>query len=250
LIDSPKVAAVGGKVQTIDREGRLLRAVSFPTKWPQIKQRLRHGVPLAHPAATLRLGPVLNIGGYRAAFTYAEDYDLWLRLAERHRLSNLPEVVIQYRIHRASLSSLRWREQAVCAFGARLAADRRQAGRADPFQGVREPITRAMVEELAGESRALLSAWELRGFLNVAGVPKKEHFHLLRGAYSALRLRTLSRIDRGDALLSLIRATLQGRGAVRRQGALLVAAAAFGSPITVGRTLGSRALRAVGSSLP
>ena len=42
-------------------------------------------------------------GGYRAEYEWVEDIDLWLRLAERGRLANLPDVLLRYRLHEESV---------------------------------------------------------------------------------------------------------------------------------------------------
>ena len=41
-----------------------------------------------------------RVGLYRPAFQGAEDYDLWLRMSEVSKIANLPERLLQYRVHR------------------------------------------------------------------------------------------------------------------------------------------------------
>jgi glycosyltransferase involved in cell wall biosynthesis len=69
------------------------------------------GARIAHPSVMMRTGAVRAIGGYRKAYEAAEDLDLFLRLAERGRLANLPEVLLKYRIHPASVGVSRRAEQ-------------------------------------------------------------------------------------------------------------------------------------------
>jgi hypothetical protein len=40
---------------------------------------------------------VIAAGGYKEEFQNAEDYELWLRLARRHDLANIPEPLLRYR---------------------------------------------------------------------------------------------------------------------------------------------------------
>ena len=54
----------------------------------------------------MRRKAVLAVGGYRVEMMPAEDVDLWLRMGERGRLANLPEVITRYRIHESSVSAL------------------------------------------------------------------------------------------------------------------------------------------------
>jgi hypothetical protein len=53
--------------------------------------------PLVHPASAIRRAVLEGAGGFRVG-DFPEDYDLWLRLsAAGHRLSNLPEVLLDWR---------------------------------------------------------------------------------------------------------------------------------------------------------
>ena len=48
---------------------------------------------------------VLAVGGYRASFAPAEDVDLWIRMAEQqHLMLKVPEPLLLYRLHGASLT--------------------------------------------------------------------------------------------------------------------------------------------------
>ena len=52
----------------------------------------------------LRRSAVLEAGGYDVRYRAAEDLDLCLRLAERGRLANLPEVLLKYRQHFSTIT--------------------------------------------------------------------------------------------------------------------------------------------------
>jgi hypothetical protein len=47
--------------------------------------------PIPNSSAAFRCAPALAIGGYDQRYRYAPDHDLWLRLAERHRVVALDE---------------------------------------------------------------------------------------------------------------------------------------------------------------
>ena len=55
----------------------------------------------AHPTVMLRTNIMLEVKGYDVTFPYAQDYDLWQRLAEKAdvKFANLPDVLIRYRVH-------------------------------------------------------------------------------------------------------------------------------------------------------
>lgn len=45
----------------------------------------------------MRADLIGKLGGYRAAFRHAEDYDLWLRASRSTSIANLPEPLLLYR---------------------------------------------------------------------------------------------------------------------------------------------------------
>jgi glycosyltransferase involved in cell wall biosynthesis len=60
---------------------------------------------LCHPSVMMRREVVLDLGKYDPSCQIAEDLDLWLRLAERGRLANLPEPLLKYRYHGSNKGS-------------------------------------------------------------------------------------------------------------------------------------------------
>jgi GT2 family glycosyltransferase len=57
------------------------------------------GWPLLQPAVTMRREAVEDVGGYDERFEQNQDHDLFLKLAEVGRLSNLSSTVLKYRRH-------------------------------------------------------------------------------------------------------------------------------------------------------
>jgi glycosyltransferase involved in cell wall biosynthesis len=138
LLEShPEVGVVGGAVQLIDSHGNKLHRIVHPAGDKEAKRLLAHGPPFAHPAVMMRTALARKVGGYRRAF-YCEDYDLWLRLAEITCFANLPEVVLNYRLHPAQASFRGAKQMIISACAARAAANVRGHGRRDPFDTVTE----------------------------------------------------------------------------------------------------------------
>jgi hypothetical protein len=132
LAAHPDVAVVGSAIRVVDRRGQWLRDQAFPSEPAAVARALEQANCLAHPSVMLRRDIVLAAGGYRGAFVMAEDFDLWLRLSERHPLANLPTPLLDYRDHPGQAS---WRciEQRILSELAALACARaRRAGRPDP----------------------------------------------------------------------------------------------------------------------
>ena len=95
----PDCVAVGTGCAEIDPDGRPIRPLELSTDHDAIVARLiaGDGGALVHASALYRADALAAVGGWRAAFEGGEDVDLHLRLAERGRLANLPEVLFSYR---------------------------------------------------------------------------------------------------------------------------------------------------------
>lgn len=87
------VEVCGGWVQRFgDRDGLLW----FPEAHDDVRRELLFRNGLMHPtvmgrAEIIRANPYEDVPG--------EDYELWTRLARRHRVGNVPAVVLKYRCH-------------------------------------------------------------------------------------------------------------------------------------------------------
>ena len=86
----PDVAVVGSRMREVDAEGRGLRPrTSFAAG--DVGPVLMRFNPIPNGSAAFRKVVALTIGGYDPRYRYATEYDLWLRIAERHRLFTLDE---------------------------------------------------------------------------------------------------------------------------------------------------------------
>jgi glycosyltransferase involved in cell wall biosynthesis len=132
----PAAALVGSSYQVIDRRGRALRTVHLPTAPDEIRARLATGNCIAHPTVLLRRQALDAVGLYRAAFRHCEDYDLWLRLAERYELLGIDEPLLLYREHPGQVTWSGLEQRILSVLAAGLAARARRAGMADPAAGL------------------------------------------------------------------------------------------------------------------
>jgi glycosyltransferase involved in cell wall biosynthesis len=101
----PDCVAVGSHVLMIDREGLPLRVQRVPLTHEEIEADLMHldRWAMFHPSMMARGDVMRELGGYSLEFCNLEDLDLFVKLAERGRLANLPEVLVQYRQHFSSI---------------------------------------------------------------------------------------------------------------------------------------------------
>lgn len=93
------VVVLGSHYERIDAAGNRLATVNLPTDDADIRKALLRGNPLCHPSVMFRRDAVLAVGGYLGGI-YAQDYDLWARLAVDPRVvfANLPHVCLRYRV--------------------------------------------------------------------------------------------------------------------------------------------------------
>ncbi|THD42141.1 MAG: glycosyltransferase [Bradyrhizobium sp.] len=168
------IAVVGAQVAFIDASGALTGGrTHFPTDPDRIAAALTtRGCVLKHPSVLARWQALLDVGGYRAAVAGAEDYDLWLRLAERTRLANLPDILLHYREHPGQISTGVNLGQRFAHDLALIAARARRAGEADPLDGVGEAPSLDQVESWAAMGspalKSLASAYRALGFFEGA----------------------------------------------------------------------------------
>jgi hypothetical protein len=136
LSEHAAVAVVGGAVAFIDERSRPFAEVRYPIEDAEIRRAFEHTTPLAHPAVMIRRDAFRSAGGYRPILREAEDVDLWLRIAERHELANLPEVVVHYRVHPAQATIRGMELQTLESLAARAAARARRDSTPDPLDAL------------------------------------------------------------------------------------------------------------------
>jgi Glycosyl transferase family 2 len=115
---NPAIVACGTAWDATDRDGSFVGAEHPPTDPARIRWRLLLGNPFCHGSMMLRREAVLAAGGYDESLPFAQDYDLWLRLARDHRLANLPDLLYHY----SADTGRRHRDQAAAASAAMLRA--------------------------------------------------------------------------------------------------------------------------------
>jgi glycosyltransferase involved in cell wall biosynthesis len=133
LAAHPEIVLVGGQALLIDGSGRTFGKAEYPLRDEQLQTALLTGNPFVHSAVTMRREAFEAVGGYRLNFDHAEDLDLWLRLAEGHRVGNVPDVVAAYRLHGDQQTFRKQEEQATFSAAARASARARAEGRPDPL---------------------------------------------------------------------------------------------------------------------
>ena len=72
-----------------------------------VLELLRKGCFVPYSTAFARMDAVRAAGGFSTSYQYVSDYDLWLKLARRHRVVCIREPLAKYRVHDAQFTQSR-----------------------------------------------------------------------------------------------------------------------------------------------
>jgi glycosyltransferase involved in cell wall biosynthesis len=121
----PTVAVVGARMREVDGEGRVLQPrTSFAAG--DVGPVLLRFNPIPNGSAAMRRDVALGLGGYDPRYRYATEYDLWLRIAERHRVLALGEELATRVMGGANVAARAERAQLAEAVAIRARALRRR----------------------------------------------------------------------------------------------------------------------------
>ena len=131
----PDCVAVGAAARHIGENGQPLGHVArfLPPEGADPIAAPSREPYIVHPLLMARRDAMNRVGGYRYAF-HAEDTDLYWRLQEIGTLHNLDDVLLDYRLHGASITSasvVNGRISAMYSQLSSLSAARRRSGRPD-----------------------------------------------------------------------------------------------------------------------
>ena len=161
MVKEPELAVLGSFMRNMDKEGSIIKLDRYPLTPKEIVlhlENLEKG-PVANATVMMRKEAILKAGGYRRAFaSYAEDYDLLLRMSDLgYAIANLPQPLYNRRQHGANVSSVYREAQERNTILARLAHRVRKAGLPDPFEGV-ETIDAELIQSVPAHLRQGLDA--------------------------------------------------------------------------------------------
>ena len=111
LEQHPAVYLVGSAVEWRDDRGRSRFIRRFPATHDRILRALHHTTALIHPSVMFRSSVITSAGMYSADYPAAEDLEFFWRIAQRHRVANLPATLVVTRFDPQGLSMRRRREQ-------------------------------------------------------------------------------------------------------------------------------------------
>lgn len=114
---NPEIDIVGGQMNIIDNDGKLLSRRNYPCNGLQLYLYSIVRDPLAHPTVLIRRNIVDEGYRYDEVMKKAEDIDLWLRiLNDNHKIANIPDIVLNYRIENGFTEKRTGSQQKFVAF--------------------------------------------------------------------------------------------------------------------------------------
>ena len=111
LDEHPDCVLVGGAIEYMSTDGRSLFTFNPPVGGDQLRRKMHLNNYVGHPASMMRINAVMAVGGYRAIYPAAEDYDLFWRLLRAGTIANLPGVILRYEVSTFQVSGMKRRRQ-------------------------------------------------------------------------------------------------------------------------------------------
>ena len=136
----PDIALVGSSYYRINGSGAVEKVIRVPTDDAQIRRWLEQKSPFGHGTVMIRREVLAGCGGYNEAFACSQDFELWLRLVETHKMANLAEPLYSWRSTPGNVTHARRSEQRSCHDRALREAQQRRAA-------VRQPAAQANVAQ-------------------------------------------------------------------------------------------------------
>lgn len=123
FLDSNRlIGVVGTQMTLINDKSKVMGLTKYPTSHSQIVKLLEFQNCLGHPSVMFRRSVYEKAGGYRSQFTGAEDYDLWIRVAQFAQLHNLADPLTRYRISSYQFTKRKESSQGIIETAVRFAS--------------------------------------------------------------------------------------------------------------------------------
>lgn len=142
LDNHPDIGVVGSAFYRIIENGEILGKDSCLAESEDLKNALLKENQFCHGSTMIRRECFEKVGKYREEFKYSLDYDLWLRVSEHFKMTNIEEPLYMWRINFDGITVAKKVEQEKYTFLARrLAKERRTSGQdslSHPYQKILE----------------------------------------------------------------------------------------------------------------
>lgn len=96
-------AMCGTFARIIDQEDKITGKIVHVTDNDYLKVNMLFSVPFVHPSIMIRKD-ILETELFDKEYLHAEDFDLWTRIARKHKVANIPDFLLKYRWHNSNVS--------------------------------------------------------------------------------------------------------------------------------------------------
>ena len=99
-------ALLGTRFRAIKPSGEFIENLDVELTNEELQPALLQSCRFGHPTVMITRWAFEGVGGYDESpnIQPAEDYDLWLRIAEKYKVANLPQYLLNYRVHPGSIT--------------------------------------------------------------------------------------------------------------------------------------------------
>lgn len=198
---SPEVGLCYGTVETADATGQPIRAPEPRRPSGDLYQRLLDDSFITTSAVVVRRSVFEQVGGFDERYHEVEDYDLWLRLAERHPFAAVHGQHVVYRRVPRSAMRTAGRQQRIRDQGLAIiaAAGQRRPLTAQQRAGAESHIYRASAERLLAGELVAAARGDLRAALERTPADGRLWAMALLSALPATWRQRLLALRRGSA---------------------------------------------------
>lgn len=113
LDEHPRCMLVGCDAEVRTEDGGYCFTIQPPRDPVVLAKALHERAWLLHPSVMFRACVFEEVGLYSGAYEAAEDYDLFLRIAQKHEIGVVPEPLLIYVLRPGSISAQKARIQAI-----------------------------------------------------------------------------------------------------------------------------------------
>jgi len=116
LDDRPETVLCGTGMYVIDEGNHLIMEIQHPCNYQVLRNSLKNGCFFVHGSVMFRKDPIIAAGGYSTdqQYLHAEDYELWVRLAAKYSVENIPNRTLYFhRDHKSKIGNVFKREQEI-----------------------------------------------------------------------------------------------------------------------------------------
>ena len=101
---------------SIDELNNKIGSIKNVLTYEKHKKYLEYKNTILHPSVMFRKDAVINVGGYNEKYICSQDYELWTRVIKKYKIANIPDFLINLRLHDNATSAILAKKQRICSF--------------------------------------------------------------------------------------------------------------------------------------